>query len=77
MEARIFEVLKELAFENPRPEERWVAEDHFDPQFHRGALRAAARAGRIELNMGGAVWQFRFTAKGRDEFECESAGSAA
>lgn len=76
MEARVFEVLEELAFENPRPEERWFAEDSFDPQFHRGALRAAARAGRIELNMGGPIWQFRFTAKGRDDYERDLAQGA-
>lgn len=73
MDSRVHELLDNMAFENPRPEEKWFSEDGFDPPFTRGALKAAHRAGRIELNMGGDVWQFRFTPKGRDDYEAAEA----
>lgn len=71
MAGNVFDLLDMMAFENPRPEERWFREGDFDPPYSRSALKAAERTGRVEINKGGDEWQWRFTAKGRDDYERE------
>lgn len=65
------ELLLEIAFENPRPAERWFARYDFDPCHGKTQLRAAARKGLIELDTSdpNGNWRFRFTSKGRDFYD--------
>ncbi len=62
------ELLNELAFENPPPEEKWFSRDNFDPMYNMADLRAAAKIGVIELevNEQKETTRFRLTPKGRD-----------
>ena len=62
------ELLNELAFENPPPEEKWFSRDWFDPMHSMADLRAAAKMGVIELevNEPKEAIRFRLTPKGRD-----------
>ncbi len=69
MGEKTYELLDTLADQNPRPAEKWFSEDFCDPRFARTTLLVAQMAGRIEINMDGDVWQFRFTSKGRNDYE--------
>lgn len=71
MDGKVYELLDQIAYENPRPEEKWFRNSDFDPPFTKTALRRAAETKRIELVMAGDDWEFRFTAKGRDDYERE------
>ncbi|GGD30944.1 hypothetical protein [Aureimonas glaciei] len=61
------DILQGLVFENPPPEERWFQRDDWDPMYKLTDLRAAARAGHIELaeDAEPECYQIRLTAKGR------------
>ena len=61
------DLLEDLAFDNPRPEERWFDRECFDPMHSAKQLRSAARKGWIELDDSGepSTWRFRFTPAGR------------
>lgn len=65
--AKARELLDNIAFENPPPEERWFQRDDFDPMHGITELRYAAKRGWIELDdtEGRETWRFRFTAAGR------------
>lgn len=61
------ELLRELAFGNPPPEEKWCEEADFDPRLLRGTLTDAERKGLIEIERAALEnWHFRFTPKGRE-----------
>ena len=57
------DLLDDIAFENPPPEEKWFGRDWFDPPHDERTVRSLARAGYIELSEDGQ--RFRFTLKGR------------
>lgn len=62
----VCQLLEDLAFENPPPEERWFQRDAFDPMHGARELRAAAKRGLIELDAedDADLWQFRLTPAG-------------
>lgn len=61
------ELMGDLAYENPPPEERWFIRDEFDPMHGARELRAAAKRGWIELDdkWPPEAWRFRLTPAGR------------
>lgn len=68
MNAKIKELLEEMAYENPRPAEKWRSEEDWDPQLSRGTLRRAEAQGLTEIDRSRTDdWFFRFTGKGRDK----------
>lgn len=68
------ELLDELAWDNPPPEERWFSRDSFDPMHKMGDLRSAARKGLIELQSDGEkMCRFRLTPEGRAALRARSA----
>lgn len=62
---KMVELLEDMAFENPPPEERWFFRDDFDPMHGLSELRYAASLGRIDLDESTDRLRFRFTSKGR------------
>lgn len=61
------ELLDELAYENPTPEEAWKLRDSWDPPFPLSVIDAAARRGFIETrgDRRSPYFAFRFTPAGR------------
>lgn len=59
------ELVRELV--EHAPPEPWFARDDFDPTYGARELRAAAKAGWIDLEAHDdpACWRFRLTPKGR------------
>jgi hypothetical protein len=68
---KVHDLLSNMAFENPPPEEKWFNNSDFDPTFGRVELRAALEKGLIEIEdaqLEHLSWRFRFTPKGRQYF---------
>lgn len=65
------QLIRELAADTPKPEEKWFQRDDFDPTYGATELRAAAKTGWIELvtDPDPALWRFRLTPIGRDNAE--------
>jgi hypothetical protein len=55
------ELLADLAYENPPPEERWFTFDSFDPEHGKTEISYAIERGFIEVD----VDRMRLTEKGR------------
>lgn len=68
----VLQLLRDLADENPRPQEKWIQRDNFDPMHGLNEIRAAARRGLIELDESDRdpeTIRLRFTAAGRAALE--------
>lgn len=62
-------LLADMVFDNPPPAEKWMTEDDFDPPYKRGELRSLARTKCIEIeDFKAAVWRWRLTPRGRENF---------
>jgi len=61
------ELLEDLEFENPKPEERWFHLHGFDPLHGLGEIRYAKERGWIEFKE--EEKKFRLTPKGRSRLE--------
>ena len=69
----VAELLEELAYDNPAPEERWFERSAFDPMHRLSDLRHAARKGMIELDESGEEPRFRLTSAARQELAANRA----
>ena len=63
--SKMVELLEDMAFENPPPEEKWFKREDFDPMHGLSELRYAEQVGRIEIEEAPSGLRFRFTPKGR------------
>ena len=64
--SKALELLEDMAFENPPPQEKWFKREDFDPMHGLSELRYAAKLGRIELDdKDPEDIRFRFAPKGR------------
>ena len=69
------EFLEELAFENPKPEEKWMRRENWEPMFPLAVIDAAVRKRLIETrgDRHSPDFSFRFTPAGREALASRSA----